>query len=112
MRLTKEDIEWVGYHRFNKEHERLNIIVFGCLIVALLAVGFAVLHFFPNDPWAGAGVGIPIAVLLIIWIQRIGKAQRKATAELLKQCELDPHLIYVPDKPATVQEGLDITHNE
>ena len=98
MHLTKEDIEQVGYHRFNKKHNKMSGIIIACLLGALLAGGIGLAYLFPDNAWASLLVGIPVMVLMIVWVTQSGKAQRKATQELIKQCEADPHLIYVPDE--------------
>jgi hypothetical protein len=102
MHLTKDDIEWVGYHRFNKKHVKMCVVVPACLVGALLAGGLGLLYLFPDNSWAALLIGIPVMALAITWVAKYGKAQREATRELIKQCEADPHLIYAPDTETEV----------
>jgi hypothetical protein len=98
MHLTKEDIEHVGYHRYRKAHSKETVIVLACLMVALLAGGFGLIHLYPDNEWAILWVGVPIMILAIVWLAIDGKAQQKSVLELEKQCDLDPNLLYVGDK--------------
>jgi len=102
MHLTKDDIEHVGFHRFNKKHTKIYIIVLACLLGALLAGGLGFARLFPDNQWVVLWIGIPIMILAVVWIARYGRAQRRATDELISQCEADPYLIYVPDQEVAI----------
>ena len=96
MHLTKEDIEHVAWSRFNKKNTKYwYALLFGGM-AALIATTLGLTYLFSdNQGPAVAGIVLTMA-LMVVGVIRYNKAQAKATKELIKQCEADPYLIYVP----------------
>jgi hypothetical protein len=111
MHLTKDEIKQIAYKRFNDGHIKyLYFLLFGP-IVAVVAFTLAFGHLFPENIWPAIATDIPILALWIVGIFRYGKAQERATKEFIKQCEANPHLIYVPDgiqAPETASQPTEI----
>ena len=107
MHLTKEDIEQVAWHRFNKTNMRYWYAVLLGSLAALIALTLGLSHLFPENGWPVVATGIAVLALLVVGLVRHNKAQQRAAKELIKQCEADPHLIYVPDEvvaPGTARQ--------
>jgi hypothetical protein len=102
MHLTREDIEHVANMRFNNSHMKYYFLVLFGGLAALAAFTLGLGHAFPGNIWPGIAADIPVGALIILGMLRYDKAQRRAAEEFIKQCELDPYLIYIGDTKTEV----------
>jgi long-subunit acyl-CoA synthetase (AMP-forming) len=105
MHLTKDDIEQVAFSRFNKKNARYLYLSALGAVAALVAFTLGLSRLFPDNIWLWFSADIAILALLCVAAVRYSKAQQRAARELVKQCEADPHLIYVPDQKAATAKG-------
>lgn len=97
MELSKEDIKTIGYHRFNKNHQKhFYGMVSGGLI--LLIIVMLAIQTFSSGSWQLAlAVVIAMAVSFIIGLFLYNRAADKAANSFLEECESNPTLTYVPE---------------
>ena len=98
MHLTKDDIEHVAWHRFNKKHIKYWYLLFFGTLGGMVAFTLGLNRLFPDNIWPAVSAVIAIMALLWVGMIRYNKLQQRAARELIKQCQIDPHLIYVPDQ--------------
>ena len=101
MHLTKEDIQHVAWSRFDKENIKyFYLLSFGALAaLAAFTLGFG--RLFPENIWPVVGADVLILALIWVLVVRYNKLQQQAAKELIRQCELDPYLIYIGGQEVT-----------
>jgi hypothetical protein len=99
MELSKDDIKYIAYHRFNKSHNKhFYGLIFGSLAL-MIVLELIFIKYMPGTPLIGLAVVIVIIAFMYVGLSFYVKAQERAAKSFIEECEANPILAYVPEPP-------------